>query len=249
MIDIQNISSGYGKKIVVKNLSASFNKGKLTSIIGPNGSGKSTLLKTVLGIVPRTDGDAFIDGESIFTLKRKEISRRISYLSQEQYASDMTVFEAVLHGRFPHLSFPKIYSSKDEKIAKEAMEEVGILNLRDLPLSSLSSGMKQTAYIATALAQEADYILLDEPNTYLDISHQIELMRLLRRLADGGRGIVAIMHDLPMALSFSDEILVMENGEAVFSGSSDEVCSCGIIERVFGISVCKRNEEYSYVIK
>ena len=248
MIDIKNVSSGYGKNTILNDLSVSFEKGKLTAIIGPNGCGKSTLLKTALGIIPAKCGDIFIDGQNLSRVKRCEISRRISYLSQGHPLSDMTVEETVVHGRFPHLKYPKRYSARDREIARTAMERVGILCLAKKAVSSLSGGMQQIVYIAMALAQDTDYILLDEPNTYLDISHQIELMKLLGSLADSGKGLVAVMHDLPMAFSFSDEIAVMQNGRILRHGSAQQICASGILKTVFGVKMHRENGEYSYIL-
>lgn len=248
MIEIKDLVAGYGNTDVLKNLSLSFEKGKLTTVIGPNGSGKSTVLKTTLGMLPRTSGDIFIDGENLTAFKRRDIARRISYLSQGNHTPDMTVRELVLHGRFPYLKYPCGYSEKDKEIANAAMLKVGIEKLSKYPLSALSGGMKQSAYIAMALAQETDYILLDEPTTYLDVSHQLELMKILRELADSGKGVALVMHDLPMALSFSDSVAVLKDGEILFFGAPEELLSANILKTVFGVSVSFENGEYYYQI-
>ena len=246
MIEIKSITSGYGKKNIINNLSITFNKGKLTSIIGPNGSGKSTLLKTILGIAAPTSGRVIIDSTDISSLSRNSLAKKISYLPQGRDTPQMTVMQLVLHGRFPYLKYPRIYANNDKEIAYRAMERVGISGLADESLSSLSGGMRQNAYIAMALAQDTDYILLDEPASYLDISHQIELMKILRSLADEGKGIVSVMHDLPMAFTFSDDIVVIDKGCAAFIGSPDDVCKSGIISDIFGAAVHYERGKYCY---
>ena len=177
MIELKHISVGYGKQIVLNDLSAAFEKGKLTAVIGVNGCGKSTLLKTILGMVPVSNGEIAIDGRPLAEMSRKDIARSIAYLSQGKGTPDMTVEQLVLHGRFPHLSYPRRYTTQDREIALAAMEQVGITDYARKPLYTLSGGMRQNAYIAMALTQGTDHILLDEPNTFLDISHQLELMK------------------------------------------------------------------------
>ena len=245
MLEIKNISVGYGDYNVLQKASADFRKGALTSIIGVNGCGKSTLLKAALGIIPLSEGEIAIDGENIQSLGRVGLARKASYLSQGKNTPDMTVSQLVLHGRFPHLSYPRRYSSNDRKIADSAMEAVGIADLAHKPLCDLSGGMRQNAYIAMALTQDTDYILLDEPTTYLDIGHQLELMKLLRKLADSGKGIITVMHDLPMAFDFSDEIMVIDGGRIVAKAPPTEISRLSVIEDVFGVRL-KKTEEGRY---
>ena len=149
----------------------------------------------------------------------------------------MTVEQLVLHGRFPHLSYPRRYTDQDRVIAVGAMEQMGIVEYAHKPLYSLSGGMKQNSYIAMALAQETDYVLLDEPTTYLDIAHQLELMKILRSLADSGKGIVTVMHNLPIAFDFSDKLTVMSNGKIIAYGTPSEICESHIVEDIFGVKI------------
>ena len=248
MIDIKNLTAGYNKVEILKELSLSLDKGMLTSIIGPNGSGKSTLLKSLLGILPKQNGEILIDGTGISSMKRGDVAKKLAYLSQEKSSPDMTVEELVLHGRFPYLKYPRGYSENDKKVARLAISRIGIGELSQKPISKLSGGMKQSAYIAMALAQETDYILLDEPTAHLDVSHQLELMKILRTLADDGKGIVTVMHDLPLALSFSDSVAVLQNGKILFFGTPGELIKSDVIKNVFGVSVSHENSEYYYQI-
>lgn len=237
MLELNRISAGYGKQTVLNDVSAFFEKGKLTSIIGVNGCGKSTLLKAILGILPLSGGEITVDGENLLTMSRNEIAKKIAYLSQGKNTPDMTVMQMVLHGRFPYLSYPRKYTSLDREIAYSAMEQVGIADFAEKPLFMLSGGMRQNAYIAMALAQDTDYILLDEPTTYLDIAHQLELMRLLKQLSDNGKGIVTVMHDLPLAFDFSDTLTVMSNGKIIAYGTPSEICESHIVEDIFGVKI------------
>ena len=237
MIEIRNLSAGYGAKTVLCNVSAKFEAGKLTSIVGVNGCGKSTLLKAILGILPPSDGEILIDGTPLAKMSRNEIAKRVAYLSQGMAVPDMTVGQLVLHGRFPYLSYPRHYKAADREIAREAMEAVGIAELAEAPLSSLSGGMRQNAYIAMALAQDTDHILLDEPTTYLDIRHQLELMNLLKKLAEKGKSIVTVMHDLPLAFDFSDEIAVLDKGQIIAQSPPAELCGNPVLPEIFGIRI------------
>lgn len=249
MIELKNISAGYGKNVVLKNMSVVFEKGKLTSIIGVNGCGKSTLLKAILDMIPLSGGEITIDNNTLGNMTRNEIARKAAYLAQEKNTPDMTVEQMVIHGRFPHLNYPRHYTKQDQEIAFAAMERVGIEKFAHKPLHTLSGGMRQNAYIAMALAQSTDYVLLDEPTTYLDIAHQLELMKTLRTLADNGKGIIAVMHDLPMALTFSDRIVLLNDGRVVSNDEPERVCKQKTIDSVFGVAVERSADGRTYSYK
>lgn len=246
MIELSLVSSGYGDRTILQDVSVTFEKGQLTSIIGANGCGKSTLLKTILGAVPAKSGSILIDGKTLPAMGRKEIAQKIAYLSQGKSTPDMTVEQLVLHGRFPHLSYPRRYTAKDYALALAAMEQMGIAEYAGHPLHTLSGGMRQTAYIAMALAQGADYVLLDEPTTYLDISHQLALMRKLRALADSGKGIAIVMHDLPIAFTFSDRIVLLHDGQVAENAAPRQICDHNIIGQIFGASVVLSEDGQTY---
>ena len=246
MIELTHLCTGYGSTQILFDITARLERGQLICIVGPNGCGKSTLLKTVSGLLSPNDGDILIDGISAASMEPQAIARRIAYLAQGRRIPDMTVGQLVLHGRYPHLHFPRRYSQNDRRIASAAMETLGISALHDQPLSSLSGGMRQSVYLAMALAQETDYILLDEPTTYLDISHQVSLMQTLRRLTDEGKGIAAVMHDLPLALTFADKIWVMQNGNILQSGTPKQICASDVLTDLFGVAVTDENGNYLY---
>ena len=239
-------AAGYNDKNVLSGISLSLPKGKLISLIGQNGAGKSTLLKTILGIMTAKNGQIIFDGKASSELSRRDIARKAAYLAQGKSVADMTVEQMVLHGRFPHLSYPRRYSEKDRELAYGALSRMGIAGMADRPLCSLSGGIRQKAYIALALAQDTDYILLDEPTTYLDIANQVELMNILRDLADGGKGVVTVMHDLPLAFGFSDGIAVIKDGKIAVCDTPDNVCRSGIVRDVFNIDLQYSADENSY---
>lgn len=246
MIELKNISAGYEKNIVINNLSATFEKGKLVSIIGVNGCGKSTLLKTTVGILPLIGGEIKIDGQKLGSMTRPEVARKVAYLAQGKNTPDMTVEQLVLHGRFPYLSYPRRYKKQDREIALSAIEKVGLSDFARKPLRTLSGGMRQNAYIAMALAQDTDYILLDEPTTYLDISHQLQLMKTLKALAESGKGIITVMHDLPMAFDFSTEIALINDGNIAMRSTPEKICASSVVESVFGVSLKRSGDGKNY---
>lgn len=245
MIELKNVFAGYGKENILKGVSVDFPKGKLLSIIGPNGSGKSTMLKTAMGILHPSEGDVLIDKKRIEDMSRQDIAKKTAYLAQGKNVPDMTVEQMVLHGRFPHLRYPRRYSENDRKIALSAIEKLGLSSVSEKKLTSLSGGMRQNTYIAMALAQDTDYIFLDEPTTYLDISNQISIMKIIAGLAKSGKGIVTVMHDLPLAFSFSDIIVVLENGRIVDCDNPKNLYKKNVIKRVFDTEL-KFSEQENY---
>lgn len=237
MIEIQALHAGYGKKEVLRGLNATLSDGRLIAVIGPNGSGKSTLLKSIVGILPTASGSILVDGIPTASLSPKESAQRIAYLQQINATPDMTVAQLVLHGRFAHLDYPRRYRESDRKIAAEAMEQMGISAHADTPLASLSGGMRQNAYLAMALAQSTPHILLDEPTTYLDIGNRLSLMRTLRMLADSGKCVVAVLHDLTLAMDFADELLLLQDGICVANGTPQALYEADVIRTAFGATL------------
>ncbi len=246
MIEMNGLCTGYGEKQILFDVCAALEVGTLVGIVGPNGCGKSTLLKTAAGLLPCQRGEILINSIPADSLSPQNHAKQIAYLSQGYRIPDMTVGQIVLHGRYPHLHFPRHYSVYDRKIAAAAMETLGIAPLADAPLSSLSGGMRQSAYLAMALAQQTDYVLLDEPTTYLDIANQLSLMRLLCRLRDSGKGLAAVMHDLPMAMSFCDALWVMKEGRIIARGTPTQIHASGVLTEVFGVALQHENGNYFY---
>jgi iron complex transport system ATP-binding protein len=245
MLEIRNLTAGYRRKTILRHLSVDFEAGRLTAVVGPNGCGKSTLLKAILGMLPQTEGTVALEGEVLPGARDPlRMARRIAYLPQGQRVPDMTVEQMVTHGRFPYLVYPRGYTDRDRDLARAAMERVGIGHLAAAPMATLSGGLRQTAYLAMALAQDTPYLLLDEPSTYLDVAHQVALMRLLRELSAEGRGVVAVLHDLPLALTYADRVVVMDEGQIVAQGTPRDVVQGGALESVFGVSVAEADGAY-----
>ena len=183
MIKAKNLKIGYEQKVIIEDLSIEIKKGEILSIIGPNGCGKSTLLKTLSRIIKPIDGEIFIKDTNIKTIKNKTISKNICLLSQHNEAPfDLTVEELVYFGRMPHKKWYEIKNEEDKELVDWAIENTGLTRYKNTPIGALSGGERQRAYIAQALCQKPEVLLLDEPTTYLDISHQLELMELVKEI-------------------------------------------------------------------
>ena len=237
MLEIRDLSVGYGGKDVVKHVNLEIPEGKVTVILGPNGCGKTTLLKAICGILDVSGGKVLLDGQFVLELPRREAAQKIAYLAQNRQIPDITAERLVLHGRFPYLSYPRRYRKEDLRIAREAMERMEVSDLAEMPLNKLSGGQRQKVYIAMALAQDTPVILLDEPTTYLDVGHQLQMMRQARELADMGKTVIMILHDLSGALQTADRIVLMKDGETAAIGTPEEVFSSGKMDEVFGVKV------------
>lgn len=237
LLSAEGVSARYNEREVLHKVSLSLRGGKITAIIGPNGSGKSTLLKTLIGLVPKTEGVIISDGVSIDKLSASAIARKIAYLPQIKSIPELSVKTMVLHGRFSHLSYPRRYRREDIKAVEEALKIVGIEDLAEKKVSSLSGGTVQLVFLAMALAQSSPVILMDEPTSFLDIAHQIKLMELCKALAHDGKAIVTVMHDIPMTLKYADEIAVMWEGGIAVTGTPLQVYESGILDKVFGVRV------------
>ncbi len=236
MLEIRNLSAGYPGHPVLSGINLTIPEGKVTVIAGPNGCGKSTLLKSLAGILP-PKGDIFLDGQALSPLSSRELARKIAYLPQNRPVPEITVERLVLHGRFPYLHYPRRYRKEDYAIARSAMEQMGVADLAARSLPTLSGGQRQKVYIAMALAQDTPVVLLDEPTTFLDISHQMQLMTQSRFLADSGKTVVLVLHDLAMAMEHADHLVVMAKGNVAAQGDAEAVFASGCFNQVFGVNV------------
>ncbi len=237
MMEIKNLSAGYHGKRVLHHVDLSLPDGKVTVLVGPNGCGKSTLLKSLIGIVTASDGKILLNGKDTASMSSRELAQQVSYLSQSRQVPDITVLKLVLHGRFPYLSYPRRYRKEDMELAYTAMEQMGIADFAEQPLSSLSGGTRQKVYIAMALCQNTEHILLDEPTTYLDVSHQLQLMEQARTLAAQGKAVLLVLHDLSMALQVADQLAIMEHGQLIACGTPEDIYHSGCLQQVFGIGL------------
>lgn len=243
MLEIRNLYAGYPGKKVLKGICADIPAKKITVVCGPNGCGKSTLLKTVCGILSPETGEIRLDDQSLLTLPGNLLAQRIAYLAQSRQIPEITVERLVLQGRFPYLHYPRRYRREDYAAAQRALERMDIADLAQTPMSELSGGQRQKAYIAMALAQNAQVLLLDEPTTYLDVSHQLQLMQLARALADMGKTVVMVVHDLSLALQHGDQLLLLSEGQVAARGTPEEVFASGCIDEVFGVKLRRVHTE------
>ena len=237
MMELRQICAGYGNTPVLKNISLKFNKGKVLALVGPNGCGKSTLLRAAARLLEVQGGELLLEGRDGREMTQKEFARHVALLPQSRSTPEITVGGLVLHGRFPYLGYPRRYSARDRQMARQAMELTGVEDLERENVARLSGGQRQKVYLAMAVAQDTPILLLDEPTTFLDIAHQLELTTLARTLARQGKAVVMVLHDLNLALSCADEVAVMSQGELQQVGTPEEIYRSGVLERVFRVRV------------
>lgn len=236
-LNVSNIQVGYGERVIVNDFSINIKHNKITTIIGPNGSGKSTILKAITRLIKYQQGSVLLNGEDILTMKPKALARVLGVLPQLHKApSDFRVKELVGYGRMPHQSLFSRMSEEDEKIVKWAMEVTGTWQFKDKSIYEISGGESQRVWIATVLAQKPDMLFLDEPTTYLDISHQLETMQLVKRLnRETGIGVVMVLHDLSQALEISDHIVVIKEGCKYGEGTPEQMITPRMMKDVYEV--------------
>ena len=246
MIELKNVSAGYGKRIIISDVNVEFKKGELTSVVGANGCGKSTLLSVCAGLIPVMSGEVLVEGQDISQLKRNSAAKKISYLGQIKSSKSMTVRALVSHGRFPYLGYPRKYTQKDYEKINEAMELAGVSEFSQKLVSELSGGQQQRAHIAMTLAQDTDIILLDEPLTYLDIGYQLEIMELITGLKAMGKTVITVMHDLNQALSCSDRIAVMKEGRVIDLDDPQNIVKNNSLFKALGVNAIYSEDAGQY---
>lgn len=233
MLEVRNLSAGYPGRQVLEEVSLAVRPGRVLVLLGPNGCGKSTLLRTMAGLLPPVGGEVLLDGKRDYS--PRQAAQKIAYLPQSRAVPSITARRMVLHGRFPYLSYPRRYRKEDYEAVDRALAAAGALDLAERALPELSGGQRQKVYLAMALAQETETILMDEPTTYLDVRHQLETLALLRRLAAEGRGVAAVLHDLCLALTAADGVAVLGEGRLLALGGPEEIFQSGILDRVMGV--------------
>ena len=236
MIKLDNISAGYNKVEIIKNINVTFKEGTITSIIGKNGCGKTTLLRTASNLLKPFRGEITICGKDISSFENKELAKKISFLPQLRTVPNITVSQLVMHGRYPHLGFSRTPQKKDKEIVDQAIESMQLKDYIDKNVKELSGGQRQKVYIAMVLAQDTDIIFLDEPTTYLDVNHQLEILEIVKNLKKTGKTIIMVIHDLNNALSYSDQVCLLENGEVVIYDSPQAVYDSKEIDRIFKVN-------------
>lgn len=236
MIKLHQVCAGYGEAEKLHGIDLLFEQGKLTIVAGPNGCGKSTLLKAIGGLLPLTHGSIMIGGRHLGEFSPKELAQTMALLPQSRNVPGITARRLVLHGRFPYLGYPRRYRQEDYQVVQRAMEQTGTLHLANASLENLSGGERQKVYLAMAFAQDTPVVLLDEPTTYLDVRHQLEVMALAQKMTRQGKTVVLVLHDLNLALQYADAMVVMENGVVAGTGKPYALVQSGLIDRVFGVT-------------
>ncbi|MFO7265587.1 MAG: ATP-binding cassette domain-containing protein [Limnochordales bacterium] len=233
MIQVRQVSKRYGSLLAVDNVTVDIKKNRITSLIGPNGAGKSTLLSVISRLVPMDAGDVLIEGRSVRRWNSTELARTVAILKQSNHLNlRLTVRELVSFGRFPY-SQGRLTKADLEHVDR-AIEYLNLGDLQHKFLDELSGGERQRAFIAMVVAQDTDYILLDEPLNNLDMKHAVHIMQVLRQLVDDmGKTVVLVLHDINFASSFSDDIVAMKNGRLVACGSVDEIIRGDVLHRVY----------------
>ncbi|GEA61486.1 ABC transporter ATP-binding protein [Vibrio comitans] len=235
------LSVGYGSSAktqpVLKNVNLDIEPGKLTILIGSNGCGKSTLLKCMARVLKPMSGQVLLNGEDINKQNPKSVAKQLALLPQGPIAPEgLTVKQLVAQGRYPHQSFFQQWSTEDEEAVLEAMQMANVEELQNRPISEMSGGQRQRCWIAMVLAQQTDIILLDEPTTYLDLKVQVDLLSLLSQLAhDHGRTLVVVLHELNLAASYADHLVMVKNGEIYAQGTPEAVFTASNLRQVFGL--------------
>lgn len=235
MLELRGIAAGYGGTPVLREVSFTVPKGSLTALIGPNGCGKTTLLRAAARQLPLLAGEILLDGRPVSSYGRTEFARKAAFMPQVRSVPAITAGALVAHGRFPHLGFSRRLRPEDRAAVQAAMEATGVADWANRDLRALSGGERQRVYLAMALAQDTDLILLDEPTTYLDPGRQFELLDLIASLPGRGKTVVMVLHDLSHALRYSTQLLLLEQGRLVQRGTPEELYAGGQLDRVFSI--------------
>lgn len=230
------LTLAYDGQAIIRDLSLHIPPAKMTVLVGPNGCGKSTLLRGLARLLKPRGGTVYLDGKSIYELPTKQLATQVGVLPQSPTAPDgLTVHELVSQGRYPHQGWFQQWSEEDERITAEALRITDMTAFADRALDTLSGGQRQRAWIAMALAQETEILLLDEPTTFLDLTYQLDVLDLLQALNEQGRTIVMVLHDLNQACRYADHLVTMRAGEIIAQGTPNDVMTEDIVRRVFGL--------------
>jgi iron complex transport system ATP-binding protein len=233
----QDLAIGYDERLIVDGLNLSIPTGKITALVGSNGSGKSTILKTMARIMKPQRGSVLLDGKAIHSQSTREVAKQLAILPQNPVAPEgLTVRELVGYGRYPHQRGFGTMSREDREIVEWAIEVTGLVSFADRAVDQLSGGQRQRAWIAMALAQQTEILFLDEPTTYLDMAHQLEVLKLLQQLnEEQGRTIVMVVHDLNHATRYAHHMVAIKSGQIVAEGEPAKVTTKEVLREVFGI--------------
>ncbi len=239
MIHIKNLKAGYSDKEIFKNLSLDFSPAEFVSILGPNGAGKSTLLKLINGFMKAESGEITISGKRVDKWSQQELAKIVTYIPQENFIQyNFTVEEIILMGRFPFISLWQNYSTKDREIVEKIIQDLDLQQLRHKYINQLSGGEKQRTLIARAIAQDSDYILLDETFSHLDINHQVEILNIMKSLhTEKGKSIIMVSHNINLSANYSQRMIALKGGELIADGTPEEVITTKNLDRLFDIKL------------
>lgn len=237
MIQVRELTKFYGEKVVVENVSVNIHPGKITSFIGPNGAGKSTLLSMVSRLLDADTGEVLVDKENTKKMKSNEFSKRVSILKQSNFMNArLSIRELVSFGRYPH-SKGRL-NAEDLRIIDQALEYMDLMDMQNSYLDELSGGQRQRAFIAMVIAQDTDYILLDEPLNNLDMKHSVQIMKILRRLVDElGKTVVIVLHDINFASVYSDRIVALKEGRVIKDGPTDDIINSDSLREIYDMEI------------
>lgn len=234
-----------GKRLILKSMDISLEKSQFIGLIGPNGTGKSTLLRLMAGLMKPNAGTIFFKNQSISEMTALEVAKAITYMPQSTVLDyEFTVSQVVLMGRHPHRKKWQFSQKDDEQQAEKAIKQTGIYHLRDRYITSLSGGERQLVFLAKAIAQQSEVILLDEPTSDLDIYHQVQIAEVIRELVKEGKAVLAAIHDINLATRYCDQLVLMGNGELVARGTPEEVITVQNLMRVFQTHTYTYNDSY-----
>ena len=240
MLEFRNVSVSVQRTSLLSDMTVNFQKGQITTVIGPNGCGKTTLLQCLNGVSHVTSGTIMLEGEDFLKLAPKERAKRLAFLPQVRTVIPaIPVRTLVEHGRFPYLGFARRKTSQDVEIVQKAMELAGVSEYAEQYVDTLSGGIRQRVFFAMILAQDCDYIVLDEPVTYLDMQGQREFLKLMELMRRQNKTIIFVLHDLQQALRISDKIVVMKDRKIIAAATPEECMKQHVIEEVFQTK-CKR---------
>lgn len=245
MLELRSVSVSYAAP-VLQGVSFAAEPGKLIALVGRNGCGKTTLLRAMAGQQPFS-GEILLDGHSLRDYRRKELAQKLSFMPQVRAIPDIRVQSLVEHGRFPYLGFSRRMTRQDYEAVALAMEQAGVTAWQDNYLCELSGGQRQRVYLAMALAQGGQTLLLDEPMTYLDAAAQFCFLELLRKLAGQGKTIILVLHDLAQALQYCDAVAVFDHGRMLAFDTPAAIYKQKLLDRIFGIALCKAEDEVYYI--